>query len=198
MKAKADVAVDRLADPRETLDYSYQRQVELLAKVHAEQAKVRAEQAELKAQAGPATGRYDSLRTEERRLKAAAKRLEVTIGVLRARKEAIKATEAQRRVSEVCSSIFEEMDNAGMAAISDHRQREMLTQLLNSIKEMVVARERLDQQVNTLSPQQVALESQVSQALDIGRGDLAQAASARKAEIERQLSDLAAHCRWLG
>jgi phage shock protein A len=122
----------------------------------------------------------------------------MTIGVLRARKEAIKATEAQRRASEVLSSVFEEMGNAGMAAISYHRQREMLTQLLNSINEMAAACERLDQQINTLSPQQVvALESQARQALDIGRGDLAQAASARKAEIERQLSDLAAHRRWL-
>jgi phage shock protein A len=48
-----------------------------------------------------------------------------------------------------------------------------------------------------LSPRQVAFESQARHALGIGRGDLAQAASARTAEIGRQLSDLAAHCRWL-
>src|SRR5688572_33114744 len=32
-RAKANKALDRAEDPRETLDYSYQRQVELLAKV---------------------------------------------------------------------------------------------------------------------------------------------------------------------
>jgi phage shock protein A len=84
LKATADAAVDRLADPRETLDYRYQRQVELLAKVRAEQAKVRAEQAGLTARAGPAAARYDWLRAEERRLAAAAERLDVTTGVLRA------------------------------------------------------------------------------------------------------------------
>src|ERR1700678_3387802 len=32
-KAKANKALDRMEDPRETLDYSYQRQLEMLAKV---------------------------------------------------------------------------------------------------------------------------------------------------------------------
>ena len=32
-RAKANKALDRAEDPRETLDYSYQRQVEMLAKV---------------------------------------------------------------------------------------------------------------------------------------------------------------------
>ena len=33
LNAKADKAMDKLEDPRETLDYSYQRQLELLQKV---------------------------------------------------------------------------------------------------------------------------------------------------------------------
>ena len=32
-RAKANKALDRMEDPRETLDYSYQRQLELLQKV---------------------------------------------------------------------------------------------------------------------------------------------------------------------
>ena len=32
-KAKANKAIDRIEDPRETLDYSYQRQLEMLQKV---------------------------------------------------------------------------------------------------------------------------------------------------------------------
>ena len=32
-KAKANRALDKMEDPRETLDYSYQRQLELLTKV---------------------------------------------------------------------------------------------------------------------------------------------------------------------
>jgi phage shock protein A len=179
LKAKADVAVDRLADPRETPDYTHQRQVDLLAKVRAEQAKVCGDQA------------------EERRLNAAAERLETMIEVRRARKEAIKATEVQRRVDEIWSSISEEMANAGMAAIPDHRRREMLTQLLDTIKEMAATRERLDQQIDTLGQQQAALDCRASQSLDIGRADRAREASARKAEIERLLSDLAAHRRGL-
>src|SRR5690349_23385941 len=32
-KSKANTALDKMEDPRETLDYSYQRQIELLSKV---------------------------------------------------------------------------------------------------------------------------------------------------------------------
>ena len=69
-KAKAEKALDRLEDPRETLDYSYQRQLELLTKVRhdvatagASRARVEArmkalrrEHAELEDQTGPGPG----------------------------------------------------------------------------------------------------------------------------------------------
>ncbi len=34
-RAKADKALDRMEDPRETLDYSYKQQVEMLTRVRA-------------------------------------------------------------------------------------------------------------------------------------------------------------------
>ena len=40
-KAKANKALDRMEDPRETLDYSYQRQLEMLTQVRRDPARLR-------------------------------------------------------------------------------------------------------------------------------------------------------------
>src|SRR5271165_4970284 len=78
-KAKAEKALDRMEDPRETLDYSYQRQLELLtkvrhgvagagasrARVEAQMKALRREQAELEDQTGlepGADGKRQALR----------------------------------------------------------------------------------------------------------------------------------------
>jgi phage shock protein A len=236
LRAKANKASDRMADPGRTLDYSYQRQLELLTKIQRGVADVAAsrarvgvqmralgrEQAELEDLARREPGadgergarkalrrkaeldselsslaaHYDSMRTEEEELTVACERLQMKVETFRVRKEVIKATyaaaEAQCRVGEVWSSISEQMDSAGMAAISYPRQREMLTQLWCSIKGMTASREELDRQMNTLRERQAELEDQDRQALDTGQVDLAQLAPAQKAEIDSQLSDLAA------
>ena len=52
--AKADKALDRAEDPRETLDYSYKRQLELLQKVRRGVADVATSRKRVELQVGPA------------------------------------------------------------------------------------------------------------------------------------------------
>lgn len=233
LKAKADKAPDQTADPRETLEYSYQRHLELLTNVQRAVADVSWSRARLKLQMRPLrqeledqatlassakdervrlkalrrqakvdselstlAARDDSLRAEEEQLTAACERLKVRVETFRARQEAVKATyaaaEAQRRVGEVWSGISEEMDNAGMTAIPYQLQRARLNRLWFNIKQMARFREGLDRQTSTLRQQQAELDGQARQALDTGRKDLAQQASEQKADIDSQLSDIAA------
>jgi phage shock protein A len=232
-KAKANKALDRMEDPRETLEYSYQRQLELLtnvrrgvgdvaasrARVESQMRALRLEQAKLDSQVMPTAGtegerarvealkrkakvdselsslvaQQESLRAEQEKLSAAAERLAAKVKAFRVRKDAIKATytaaEAQSRVSEVWSEISGAMDNAG---IPYQRRREMLTQFWCSIKGMMASRERLEEQITALRQQQTELGGQASHALDAGQEDPAEQASAQEAEIDSQLSELAA------
>ncbi len=60
-RAKADKALDRVEDPRETLDYSYQRQLELLQKVRRGVADVATSRKRVELQANQLSGEMDKL-----------------------------------------------------------------------------------------------------------------------------------------
>src|SRR5277367_2384785 len=143
-KAKANTALDKMEDPRETLDYSYQRQLELLTKVRRGVADV-ATSTKLQDQARKALSmgrddlarealgrkssaqiqldelstQYAQLQGEEEKLTLASQRLQSKVDAFRTRKETIKATytaaEAQTRINEEFSGISEEMGDVGMA-----------------------------------------------------------------------------------
>jgi phage shock protein A len=121
-KSKANKALDRMEDPRETLDYSYQRQLEMLQKVRRGVADVMKtidqNSARLEKQARDALGagredlarealtrrssaqgqladlqaQYEQLQGEEEKLTLASQRLQVKVDTFRTRKETIKAT----------------------------------------------------------------------------------------------------------
>jgi phage shock protein A len=119
LAGKASHALDRMAAPPDTLDQSYQRQVNLLTKVQRELADVtasrlrvehqlsilRQDQADVHRQLSLAA-RYDSLRAQEEKLTVARDRLELTTGISWARLETSKATStgaaARLRAAEVC------------------------------------------------------------------------------------------------
>src|SRR5918992_227797 len=106
-RSKANRALDAAEDPRETLDYSYERQQDMLQKMR-------------RAVADVATSRKRvQLRDEEARLAEASRRLEAKVQAFRTRKETIKASytaaEAQTRVGEALSGISEEMSDVGLA-----------------------------------------------------------------------------------
>src|SRR5689334_18348974 len=65
-KAKANKALDKMEDPRETLDYSYERQLELLAKVRRGVADVATSRKRLELQLGQLRQSADRLRSEAR------------------------------------------------------------------------------------------------------------------------------------
>src|SRR5580704_386267 len=113
-KAKANKALDKMEDPRETLDYSYQRQLELLTKVRRGVADVATSRKRVELQV-----QYAQLQAEEEKLTVASQRLQAKVDAFRTRKETIKATytaaEAQTRINEAFSGISEEMGDVGMA-----------------------------------------------------------------------------------
>ena len=59
--AKADKALDRYEDPRETLDYSYQKQLELLQKVRRGVADVATSRKRVELQANQLNGEMQKL-----------------------------------------------------------------------------------------------------------------------------------------
>jgi phage shock protein A len=140
--------------------------------------------------------RYEALRADEKQFTAARERLMSKIDAFKVHKEIIKANyaaaEAQSGVGEVWSSISREMDHAGISAIAYERRRELLMQLLASIKGMAAARQRLDLQTKILRQNQAELEDQARQAIEGGQEELAQQAFAQKNEIDSQLPDLTA------
>jgi phage shock protein A len=158
--------LDWVADPRERLDYTYQRQVALLTNLQRGAARADAE-----------------------RLGVARARLEVRVEVSRVRLEtretADEADNALGRLDDVWSRLSARTGEPGT-------RRQLLTQLRSGIADLDACRGRLDRQVGTLRRLEAELEGQASQALEGGREDLASEAVARQAGIGCLLSDLAA------
>src|ERR1700739_4139163 len=137
-RAKADKALDRMEDPRETLDYSYKQQVEMLTPVRRGVADVATSRKRVELQMNAlrkeinkrdtqardalSKGREDLARAalqNKGKLTLASQRLDAKVQAFRTRKETIKATytaaEAQTRINEAFSGISEEMGDVGLA-----------------------------------------------------------------------------------
>ena len=117
-RSKANKALDKAEDPRETLDYSYQRQLELLSKVRRGVADVATSRKRVELQVNQLE-QQATLQGEEEKLVLAQQRLQAKVEAFRTRKETIKATytaaEAQTRIGEAMSGIGEEMGDVGLA-----------------------------------------------------------------------------------
>src|ERR1700733_297907 len=143
-RAKADKALDRMEDPRETLDYSYKQQVEMLTRVRRGVADVATSRkrvelqmtaleqgredlaraalqarGQLEQQYDDLQAQYTQLQDQEEKLTVASQRLDAKGQAFRTRKETIKATytaaEAQTRINEAFSGISEDMGDVGLA-----------------------------------------------------------------------------------
>jgi phage shock protein A len=180
-KAAVSKALDRMADPRESLDQGYQRQAEQLTRLQRRVAEV------------AAGGQQEGPGSERARLTAACARLEVTVEASRVRQEAGEAAsdaaEARNRLGEAWSGLSAETGNAGKAG---QRQRRLLAQLRCGITGLAECRGRLDRHIGTLGRLRAELVGQAGQALEDGREDLAREALARGAVIDRQLAELVA------
>lgn len=72
-RSKADKALDKVEDPRETLDYSYQKQLELLQKVRRGVADVATSRKRIELQATQLQGEMDKLTASAQRALAAGR-----------------------------------------------------------------------------------------------------------------------------
>jgi phage shock protein A len=179
-QAAVSKAVDRMADPRESLDHTYQRQAEQLARLQRRVAEAAA--------GAPQEG----LGSEQARLARACARLEVRVEASRVRKEAREAAAdaaaARDRIGDAWSGLSAE---AGTAGTAGQRQR-LLAQLRCGITGLVECRGRLDRHIGTLRGVRAELTGQARQALQDGREDLAREAAARGAMLDCQLAELVA------
>jgi phage shock protein A len=180
-KAAVSKAVDRMADPRESLDHTYQRQAEQLARLRRRVAEA------------AAGAQQEGLGSEQARLARACARLEVRVEASRVRKEAreaaSEAAEARDRIGDAWSGLSAETGTAGTAG---QRQRRLLAQLRCGITGLVECQGRLDRHIGTLRGVRAELTGQARQALQDGREDLAREAAARGATLDRQLAELVA------
>src|SRR6476660_5354540 len=158
-KAKANSALDKAEDPRETLDYSYQKQLELLQKVRRGVADVATSRKRVELQASQlqsqsaklqVQGQIDDLQTqhaqlqgEEEKLTTASQRLQAKVESFRTRKETIKATytaaEAQTRIGEAFSGISEEMGDVGLAVQRAEDKTQQMQARAGAVDELIAS-----------------------------------------------------------
>src|SRR5580704_18154672 len=145
VQAKTNKLLDPAEDPRESLDLSYQKQLESLQKVRRSVADVTTakKRIELQAKAALTQGNEDLARealgrrtaladqltdlqtqhqqvaTQEEKLIATAQKLQTQVDSFRTKKETMKASytaaEAQTKIGEAVSGISESMSDAGMS-----------------------------------------------------------------------------------
>src|SRR6266436_904113 len=126
VKAKISKLLDRAEDPGETLEYSYQKQIELLQNVKKGIADVVTSKKRLQLQEEKLRQQVVKLDTQARQALAAGNEelartaLERTnVEQFRSKKEVIKAqysaAEAQVRISEAATGVGEEMADVGLA-----------------------------------------------------------------------------------
>jgi phage shock protein A len=145
VQAKMNKIMNRIEDPRETLDVSYEKQLELSQRVELQKAKLQMSIDKLDAQARDAlqSNREDlarkalenkatlqaqsaaldqqiaDLNDQQQKLMAAESRLSAKVEAFRTKKETIKAqysaAEAQVKVTESVTGISEEMVDVGLA-----------------------------------------------------------------------------------
>src|ERR671914_463130 len=119
IKAKINKLLDRAEDPSETLEYSYQKQIELLQNVKKGIADVVTSKKRLQLQQQKLDQQVVKLETQQAGLIEKEQKLRSKIDQFRTKKEVIKAqysaAEAQVKISEAASGVGEEMADVGMA-----------------------------------------------------------------------------------
>jgi phage shock protein A len=178
-KAKVSKMLDRAEDPNETLDYSYQKQLEMLQKVkqgiatvvtskkrlQLQTAKLEQSIVTLENQARTAlgAGREDLARTAQQRLIENERRLNAKVETFRTRKEVIKAqytaAEATVRIGEAQTGLSEEMADVGLAIQRAEDKTEQMRARAAAVGELVDSGVLED----ALTPGQSDLDREIAQ-----------------------------------
>ena len=169
IKAKFNALLNRAENPQETLDYSYEKQLESLQNVKRgvadvvtakKRLQIQTQQLEQnlvkldgQARQALAAGREDLARQALERksgfqqqlqdLDAQVKQLEARIEQFRSQKEVIKAqysaAEAQVRINEAATGIGRDMDNTGLAIQRAKDKTEQMQARASAIDELVTS-----------------------------------------------------------
>src|ERR687894_331032 len=163
IKAKISKILDRAEDPEETLDYSYQRQLENLQQVkkgiadvvtakkrlqmQAERLQQNVVKLDTQARQALAAGKEDlarmALEGQQQKLTDSEQRLRTKIEAFRTKKEVIKAqynaAEAQVRISEAANGVGEEMADVGLAMQRATDKTEQMRARADAVSELEAA-----------------------------------------------------------
>src|SRR5215208_1228531 len=140
IKAKISRMLDRAEDPGETLDYGYQKQVELLQNVKKGIADVVTSKKRLQMQTQSLDQQIKELEQQQEQLIANEQRLRQKIEQFRTKKEVIKAqysaAEAQVRISEAANGVGEEMADLGLAMQRAEDKTETMRARASAVEEL--------------------------------------------------------------
>src|SRR5215212_4280739 len=119
IKSKINKLLDKAEDPSETLEYSYQKQMELLQNVKKGIADVVTSKKRLQLQQQSLEQQVAELETQQAQLIDKEQKLRTKLEQFRTKKEVIKAqysaAEAQVKISEAATGVGEEMADVGLA-----------------------------------------------------------------------------------
>src|SRR6266545_3909694 len=171
IKAKFSALLGRAENPRETLDYSYERQLQSLQDVKRGVADVVT--AKKRQQLQDLDGQVQSLEQQQEKLVASEQQLAARVEQFRSQKEVIKAqysaAEAQVRIGEAATGIGRSMEDTGLAIQRAKDKTDEMQARASAIDELVQAgslddltsdKTQLDRELA-----QIASQSQVAQAL---------------------------------
>src|ERR671926_284879 len=117
IKQKVNTLLDRYEDPKEALDYSYTKQIEMLDK------------------------QITDMKSEQQKLEDTERRLSAKVEEFNSRKEVIKAqysaAEAQVRIKESVTGISEEMADVGIAMNKAEEKTEKMKAKSQALDEMI-------------------------------------------------------------
>src|ERR671910_120002 len=136
VKAKISRMLDKAEDPSETLDYSYEKQLELLQNVKKGIADVVTSKKRLQLQSG-------KLEHQQQRLTENEAKLRSKIEAFRTKKEVIKAqysaAEAQVQISEAATGVGEQMADVGLAMQRAVDKTEQMRARASAVEELEAA-----------------------------------------------------------
>src|ERR671934_212224 len=173
IKAKFSALLNRAENPSETLDYSYERQLEMLQNVKRGVADVVTAKKRLQLQLQDLDTQIKGLENQQEKLVASEQQLTARVEQFRSQKEVIKAqysaAEAQVRIGEAATGIGRQMEDTGLAIQRAKDRTEEMQARAAAIDELVEAgslddltsdRTQLDRELA-----QIASQSQVDQEL---------------------------------
>ena len=142
-KAKFSKALDRAENPNETLDYSYEQQLQQLQNVKRGIADVTTAKKRLELQYTSMQQQVDQLEAQQQKLVEGERTLQAKVEQFRTQKEVIKAqysaAEAQVRIGEAATGIGEQMADVGMAIDRAKDKTLQMQARANAIDELTAA-----------------------------------------------------------